>query len=139
MSRSFHSSSNPFKFRHSNSRMHPKRQCRLVIRIIYQVSRVHFDLKIATFHSTQPHPIHININCSFFLNCSSPAKPHSEYASSMEKLVGLKTNRQYASLEDIIDFAIEFSENSSNSLGNVDIFIKQLNGFLFTGRYLFDS
>lgn len=57
----------------------------------------------------------------------------------MEKLVGLKTNRQYGSLEDIIDFAIEFTESSSNSLGNVDIFIKQLNGFLFTGRYLFDS
>ncbi|ODM91613.1 Ectopic P granules protein 5 [Orchesella cincta] len=68
----------------------------------------------------------------------SHVKPHSEFSSAMEKLVSLKINRQYATFEEPIDFAVEFVENPSHSLGNADLFIKQLNEFLFTGRHLFE-
>lgn len=57
----------------------------------------------------------------------------------MEKLAALKISRPYSQFDETIDFATGFTENPSKSLDHLDQFVRQLNGLLFTARYLFDS
>jgi hypothetical protein len=70
------------------------------------------------------------------IDFSSSLKPHGELEPSLEKLEGLKLNRQYGDLIECIDSAIAFIKDPSHSLSSHAAFTDHLTCQLFTESYL---